>query len=182
MPALLLRLKPEEAAMIEKFGDGYRDYRRKVPAIFPYKGPVRMTASREAGETSGRDRHGGGGGQLTDAGRLLEEHPPGGERGRPHDAVRRRQRAPRWSPRRSRISRRSRYMDAKAARRLDLSHRYGVAAARMAAEDGSLDFDKIDPDRIGHRRGDFRQQQRDGGEGGPGLFRARLPRGGAVCP
>ena len=39
VPSLLLRLRIEEAALIEKFGDAYRDYQRRVPALFPYKGP-----------------------------------------------------------------------------------------------------------------------------------------------
>ena len=39
IPALVARLSLEEAAMIEKFGERYREYRRTVPAIFPYKGP-----------------------------------------------------------------------------------------------------------------------------------------------
>lgn len=41
------------------------------------------------------------------------------------------------------------YMDAKMARRLDYSHRYGVAAARLAQEDAGIDFSKVDADRVG---------------------------------
>ncbi len=41
------------------------------------------------------------------------------------------------------------YMDAKAARRLERSHQYGIAAARLATEDAGLDLAKIDPDRVG---------------------------------
>src|SRR5687768_5465821 len=41
------------------------------------------------------------------------------------------------------------YMDAKMARRLDFSHRYGVAAARLAQQDAGIDFDKVDADRVG---------------------------------
>jgi protein-S-isoprenylcysteine O-methyltransferase Ste14 len=41
IPSLLLRLRIEEAALVEKFGDTYRDYQRQVPALFPYKGPCR---------------------------------------------------------------------------------------------------------------------------------------------
>ena len=37
VPALLFRLKLEEAALIEKFGDAYRAYQRRVPALFPYR-------------------------------------------------------------------------------------------------------------------------------------------------
>ncbi|MES2569382.1 MAG: beta-ketoacyl-[acyl-carrier-protein] synthase family protein [Verrucomicrobiota bacterium] len=43
----------------------------------------------------------------------------------------------------------SNYMDAKSARRLDYSHRYGIAAARLAQEDAGIDFSKIDADRVG---------------------------------
>lgn len=43
----------------------------------------------------------------------------------------------------------SRYMDAKMARRLDYSHRYGIAAARLAAADSGIDFDSLDPDVTG---------------------------------
>jgi len=41
------------------------------------------------------------------------------------------------------------YMDAKTAKRFERCLQYGVAAARCAATDASLDFDKIDPDRTG---------------------------------
>lgn len=43
----------------------------------------------------------------------------------------------------------SRYMDLKSARRLDLSHCYGVAAATLAVRDAKLDFSGIDADRVG---------------------------------
>jgi len=39
LPTLFARIRIEEKALIEKFGDAYRQYRRKVPAIFPYKSP-----------------------------------------------------------------------------------------------------------------------------------------------
>ena len=42
-----------------------------------------------------------------------------------------------------------RYMDAKKAKRLELSIRYGLAAARLAAADASVDFTKLDADRAG---------------------------------
>ena len=42
-----------------------------------------------------------------------------------------------------------RHMDAKKAKRFELSIRYGVAAARMAAADAGVDFTKLDPDRAG---------------------------------
>lgn len=41
------------------------------------------------------------------------------------------------------------YMDAKTARRLDHSHGYGVAAARLAQQDAGIDFAKMDADRVG---------------------------------
>ncbi len=43
----------------------------------------------------------------------------------------------------------SAYMDAKMARRLDYSHRYGVAAARLAQQDAKIEFSKVDADRVG---------------------------------
>lgn len=39
LPTLFARIRIEEKALIEKFGDAYRQYRRQVPAILPYKGP-----------------------------------------------------------------------------------------------------------------------------------------------
>jgi protein-S-isoprenylcysteine O-methyltransferase Ste14 len=41
LPALLLRLRIEEAALVEKFGDAYREYQAVTPILFPYKGPCR---------------------------------------------------------------------------------------------------------------------------------------------
>jgi 3-oxoacyl-[acyl-carrier-protein] synthase II len=41
------------------------------------------------------------------------------------------------------------FMDAKMARRLDRSHRYGVAAAKLARNDAGIDFAKVDADRVG---------------------------------
>jgi len=43
----------------------------------------------------------------------------------------------------------AKYMDAKTARRLDYSHRYGIAAARLAQQDAGIDFEKVDADRVG---------------------------------
>src|SRR3954453_20958095 len=43
----------------------------------------------------------------------------------------------------------AKFMDAKMARRLDYSHRYGVAAARLAQMDAGIDFEKVDADRVG---------------------------------
>lgn len=39
VPALLRRLKLEEAALVEKFGAAYREYQSRTPAVFPYKWP-----------------------------------------------------------------------------------------------------------------------------------------------
>ncbi|MDQ3624185.1 MAG: isoprenylcysteine carboxylmethyltransferase family protein [Verrucomicrobiota bacterium] len=38
-PALVFRLRLEEPALVRKFGDAYREYQRRVPALFPYKWP-----------------------------------------------------------------------------------------------------------------------------------------------
>lgn len=40
IPALYLRLKLEEVALIEKFGDAYQNYQKTTPAIVPYKWPL----------------------------------------------------------------------------------------------------------------------------------------------
>jgi protein-S-isoprenylcysteine O-methyltransferase Ste14 len=40
VPALIARLKLEEAALIEKFGAAYQAYQQETPAIFPYKWPT----------------------------------------------------------------------------------------------------------------------------------------------
>jgi protein-S-isoprenylcysteine O-methyltransferase Ste14 len=40
VPALLMRLKLEETALVEKFGAAYQAYRHQTPAIFPYKWPT----------------------------------------------------------------------------------------------------------------------------------------------
>jgi protein-S-isoprenylcysteine O-methyltransferase Ste14 len=39
IPALFLRLRLEEPALVNKFGDAYRDYQRRVPMLIPYKWP-----------------------------------------------------------------------------------------------------------------------------------------------
>ena len=39
IPALILRLRLEEPALVNKFGDTYRDYQRRVPMLIPYKWP-----------------------------------------------------------------------------------------------------------------------------------------------
>ena len=43
----------------------------------------------------------------------------------------------------------NKYMDAKMARRLDYSHQYSVAAARLAQEDARIDFSQLDADCVG---------------------------------
>ncbi len=43
----------------------------------------------------------------------------------------------------------TKYMDVKMARRLDYSHQYSVAAARLAQEDAGIDFSHLDADRVG---------------------------------
>jgi protein-S-isoprenylcysteine O-methyltransferase Ste14 len=40
VPALFMRLKLEETALVEKFGPTYRTYQNETPAIFPYKWPA----------------------------------------------------------------------------------------------------------------------------------------------
>ena len=40
VPALIMRLRLEEPALVEKFGDVYRDYQRRVPMLIPYKWPA----------------------------------------------------------------------------------------------------------------------------------------------
>lgn len=39
VPALYFRIKWEEKALVEKFGDSYRGYQKSTPALFPYKIP-----------------------------------------------------------------------------------------------------------------------------------------------
>jgi len=40
IPVMMMRLRLEEPAMVEKFGDAYRDYQRRVPMLIPYKWPL----------------------------------------------------------------------------------------------------------------------------------------------
>lgn len=40
IPAILLRLRLEEPALVGKFGDAYRDYQRRVPMLIPYQWPL----------------------------------------------------------------------------------------------------------------------------------------------
>jgi protein-S-isoprenylcysteine O-methyltransferase Ste14 len=37
IPALIMRLRLEEPALVAKFGDTYSDYQRRVPMLIPYK-------------------------------------------------------------------------------------------------------------------------------------------------
>ena len=37
VPVLLVRLRLEETALVEKFGSAYQEYRRSTPALFPWK-------------------------------------------------------------------------------------------------------------------------------------------------
>lgn len=39
IPALALRLRIEEAALVNQFGDAYRAYQQRVPMLVPYKWP-----------------------------------------------------------------------------------------------------------------------------------------------
>jgi protein-S-isoprenylcysteine O-methyltransferase Ste14 len=40
VPILCIRIRIEENALLEKFGDLYRSYQSRTPAIFPYKWPM----------------------------------------------------------------------------------------------------------------------------------------------
>jgi protein-S-isoprenylcysteine O-methyltransferase Ste14 len=40
IPVLVMRLRLEEPALVEKFGDAYRAYQRRVPMLIPYKWPA----------------------------------------------------------------------------------------------------------------------------------------------
>jgi protein-S-isoprenylcysteine O-methyltransferase Ste14 len=39
VPILVWRIRLEEAALVEKFGDRYRSYQRRTPALFPFRRP-----------------------------------------------------------------------------------------------------------------------------------------------
>jgi len=62
------------------------------------------------------------------------------------------------------------YMDAKMARRLDFSHRYSVAAARMAQVDAGIDFASGDPDRVGVVEGSSMSSNETGIKAEAGYF------------
>ena len=38
--ALMMRVRIEEAALVDKFGDIYREYQRTTPALFPFRRPT----------------------------------------------------------------------------------------------------------------------------------------------
>lgn len=40
LPALIMRLRLEEPALVGKFGDTYRQYQHRVPMLIPYKWPA----------------------------------------------------------------------------------------------------------------------------------------------
>jgi protein-S-isoprenylcysteine O-methyltransferase Ste14 len=39
IPALILRLRLEEPALVQKFGGAYTEYQRRVPMLLPYRWP-----------------------------------------------------------------------------------------------------------------------------------------------
>ena len=39
VPALITRVRLEETALVEKFGEAYRAYQQSTPAVVPWKGP-----------------------------------------------------------------------------------------------------------------------------------------------
>src|ERR1700744_2141375 len=63
------------------------------------------------------------------------------------------------------------YMDAKMARRLDYSHRYGVAAARLGQQDANTDFSKVDADRVGIVEGTSASSNETASKGDEGYFK-----------
>ncbi len=63
------------------------------------------------------------------------------------------------------------YMDAKMARRLDHSHRYGVAAARLAQMDAGIDFAKVDADRVGLVEGTTASSNETASKGDEGYYK-----------
>ena len=42
VPAMFLRLRLEEPALVEKFGDAYREYQRTTSAFVPWPPGVRL--------------------------------------------------------------------------------------------------------------------------------------------
>lgn len=40
IPAIILRLRLEEPALVGKFGEAYREYQQRVPMLIPYKWPA----------------------------------------------------------------------------------------------------------------------------------------------
>ena len=63
------------------------------------------------------------------------------------------------------------YMDPKTARRLDFSHRYGVAAARLAQQDARIDFATVDADRVGIVEGTTASSNETASKGDEGYLR-----------
>ena len=72
-------------------------------------------------------------------------------------------------------------MDAKMARRLDYSHRYGVAAARLAQEDAEIDFSEVDADRVGIVEGTSVSGNETATKAHEGLLQARLQGRRPLC-
>jgi protein-S-isoprenylcysteine O-methyltransferase Ste14 len=44
IPTVIARIRIEEAALIEQFGDVYCEYMRAVPAVFPIRGKAKEMA------------------------------------------------------------------------------------------------------------------------------------------
>ena len=64
------------------------------------------------------------------------------------------------------------YMDAKMARRLDYSHQYSVAAARLAQQDAKIDFATIDADRVGIVEGSSASSNETASKGDQGYLKS----------
>ena len=64
------------------------------------------------------------------------------------------------------------YMDVKMARRLDYSHQYSVAAARLAQEDAGIDFSQLDADRVGIVEGSSASSNETASKADQGYFKS----------